>query len=142
MPHADSTAQNHYGFTFVGALLMAMVVGLGAFGAHALKARLGAEALAWWHTGVLYQALHALGLLAVDRVAAGGGGRPTQVAGVAFLVGMALFSGSLYVMALTDLRVLGRVTPLGGLSFIVGWVALAVGARRATRAAVAASRRP
>lgn len=120
---------------FWGAVSMAAVVGLGAFGAHLLKAKLSPEALGWWHTGVLYQALHALGLFAVDRVRAGGGGRLASGAGMAFGLGTLLFSGSLYVMALSGLRWLGAITPLGGTAFIAGWICLALAARRAARAA-------
>jgi uncharacterized membrane protein YgdD (TMEM256/DUF423 family) len=120
-------------FAFWGATSMAVVVGLGAFGAHGLKAHLSPEALGWWHTGVLYQALHALGLFAVDRVYCNGGGHLARRAGLAFGLGTLWFSGSLYAMALTDLRKLGMVTPLGGTAFIVGWICLAVAARRLAR---------
>jgi uncharacterized membrane protein YgdD (TMEM256/DUF423 family) len=116
-----------------GAASMAVVIALGAFGAHGLKAHLSAEALGWWHTGVLYQALHGLGFFAADRVRAALGARAPGVTGIAFAVGTLLFSGSLYAMALTDVRKLGMVTPIGGAAFIVGWVCLALSARRAAR---------
>ena len=94
---------------------------LGAFGAHALHGRLDAEAMGWWHTAVEYQLWHALALaLAVYA----GRGRTGRVAEVAFAIGIVLFSGSLYAMALGAPRWFGAITPLGGVGFVVGWVAL------------------
>lgn len=121
-------------WTFVGAVAMAAAVGLGAFGAHGLKRHLTDEALAWWNTGVRYHAWHALGLLVVDRFAQGATHRLSLVAGSLFTGGIMLFSGSLYTLALTDMRWLGMVTPLGGTAWIVGWIALALAARKASRA--------
>lgn len=113
-----------------------LAVALGAFGAHGLKTRLAdlpdvARRLAWWDTASHYHLLHAVALgllaLAVDHVV------PTWVgrAGVAMLTGIVLFSGSLYAMTLTGITALGAVTPLGGAGFLVGWVALGIGALRA-----------
>lgn len=94
---------------------------LGAFGAHALRGRLDAAAMEWWHTAVEYQLWHALALaLAVHA----GRGRAGRVAEVAFAVGIVLFSGSLYAMALGAPRWFGAITPLGGIGFVVGWIAL------------------
>lgn len=107
-----------------------LAVALGAFGAHALKERLSAEALGWWQTGVLYQGLHALALLGVALAAAARPGRLLHVAGVCFALGVLVFSGSLYVLALTGARWLGAVTPLGGLLLLAGWLALLGAARR------------
>jgi uncharacterized membrane protein YgdD (TMEM256/DUF423 family) len=110
-----------------------LAVALGAFGAHGLSTRLtpladGAQRLAWWHTGASYHSTHALALVAAAFLASQGQLGASKVAGVAFLLGTVFFSGSLYVMTLTGLRWLGAITPLGGLGFLVGWAALAIGA--------------
>lgn len=102
----------------------ALAVALGAFGAHGLKARLSSEMLAVWQTAVQYHAWHALGLLAVGFLS------PSiwsKVAGGLLAAGIVLFSGSLYALALGAPRFFGAVTPLGGLAFILGWLAFAVG---------------
>lgn len=110
-----------------------LAVAAGAFAAHGLKSRLGAEALSWFETGVRYHAYHALALLAIAWLA---GSENTKgrwqlgLAGGGFLAGIALFSGSLYAMALSDLRQLGMVTPLGGLCLLAGWTGLALLALR------------
>jgi uncharacterized membrane protein YgdD (TMEM256/DUF423 family) len=122
-------------FLTAAGILGALGVGLGAFGAHGLKGWLktlddGADRLAWWHTGVQYHVWHALLLAAVGLVLAHTDSTPARVAGVACLVGIALFSGSLYAMTFTGIRVLGAVTPLGGVAFLVAWIALAVAARK------------
>jgi len=119
-------------FLAAGALLGATGVVLGAFGAHALAARLSESNLGVWDTAVSYQLTHALALLAVGillRVSAAGSTALT-VAGWGFLVGVLLFSGSLYLLALGGPRLLGPVTPLGGVAFVLGWVALLVAALR------------
>jgi len=105
-------------------LLAAVAVGLGAFGAHGLKARLPAEMLAVWQTAVQYHAWHALGLLAVGLAGFHVEGHWLKAAGWLLLAGIALFSGSLYALALGAPRALGMVTPVGGLAFILGWLAL------------------
>ncbi|MCB9529958.1 MAG: DUF423 domain-containing protein [Myxococcales bacterium] len=110
-----------------GAIAMAVAVAAGAFGAHGLRERLTPDALGWWQTAAQYHVYHALGLFAVAWAAgAGARPRPVFVAGVALLVGIVLFSGSLYAMALTGKRGLGVITPIGGLAWITGWIALAV----------------
>ncbi len=115
-----------------------LAVALGAFGAHGLKTRLAdlpdvARRLGWWDTASHYHLLHALALgllaLAVEHVSAAWVGR----AGVAMLVGIVLFSGSLYAMTLSGVTALGAVTPLGGLGFLVGWLSFGIGALRAPR---------
>jgi len=99
-------------------LFAALAVILGAFGAHALKERLDESSMAWWHTGVEYHFYHSLAVLVVTRFTA----TPwIHRAALAFFAGIVLFSGSLYVMALTGARWLGAVTPVGGLLFLVGW---------------------
>ena len=110
----------------IGALSMALAVGLGAFGAHGLKSRLTPDLLAIWHTGVDYHFYHALGLLLV-AVSMGFFPEATGLRWAAglMLAGMLVFSGSLYVLALTGLRWLGAITPLGGLSLIAAWLVMA-----------------
>ena len=104
------------------------LVGLGAFGAHGLKSRLGPDMLAVFETGVRYQLYHALALLAVGWAAARWSHPLINASGWAFGAGIVLFSGSLYLLALTGIRSLGAITPLGGLAFIAGWACLALGA--------------
>lgn len=105
-----------------------LAVALGAFGAHALKARLSAEALAVWHTAVQYHLAHALALVLVGALALPKPSAALSVAGGAFAAGVLIFSGSLYVLALTGVRAWGAVTPLGGVLFLAGWAALAYAA--------------
>lgn len=97
---------------------------LGAFGAHAMRDRLSPEMLRVWETAVQYQFWHALALLAVGLLAARVAGTWLNAAGVAFALGVLIFSGSLYALALTGVRVLGAVTPFGGLLLIAGWLCL------------------
>lgn len=115
----------------LGAVNAFLSVAAGAFGAHGLKARLSADLLAIFETGARYHMYHALGLIAVGLVAQA---RPSGLltgAGVAMLAGIVLFSGSLYALALTGVRALGAITPLGGLGFLVGWALLALAVWRA-----------
>lgn len=105
-------------------------VGLGAFAAHGLRSRLSPEYLAIFHTGVLYQLIHAVALLGVAVLAAQLPGRMVTWAGYAFALGILLFSGSLYVLTLTGFSKLGIVTPFGGLAFLVGWALLGITAWR------------
>ncbi|AKU98875.1 hypothetical protein AKJ09_05539 [Labilithrix luteola] len=116
-----------------------LAVALGAFGAHGLKARLapladGVQRLEWWNTGAHYQAIHALALGLVAYLASRSSSTAVTVAAIAFLAGVLLFSGSLYLMTLTGLRWLGAVTPLGGLAFLVGWASIFVAAWSLTNA--------
>jgi uncharacterized membrane protein YgdD (TMEM256/DUF423 family) len=108
-------------------------VALGAFGAHGLKSRLEPDLLAAFETGVRYQMYHALALCAAAWGWARWPGRWFALAGWAFIAGIVIFSGSLYLLAVTGQRWLGAVTPLGGLAFIAGWAALAWGSYRANR---------
>ena len=98
----------------------------GAFGAHALRGQLSEEMLAIYRTAVEYQFWHALALLAVGLLARQAAGAWLTASGVAFTLGVLVFSGSLYVLALSGIRVLGAVTPLGGVALIVGWACLIV----------------
>jgi uncharacterized membrane protein YgdD (TMEM256/DUF423 family) len=112
----------------IGAAMGGLTVVLGAFGAHALKERLTPEQLAWWGTGVQYHGAHALALVLFGACA-----RSLKLGSLAawcFLAGIALFSGSLYAMALGAPRWFGAVTPFGGVAFIAGWLAFAIGALR------------
>jgi uncharacterized membrane protein YgdD (TMEM256/DUF423 family) len=117
-------------FLALGAVSAAISVAAGAFGAHALKARLPPELLAVFETGARYEMYHALGLVAAGWAAARFGGAAPAWAGWLFLAGTVLFSGSLYALALTGVRALGAITPFGGVAFIAGWIALAVSALR------------
>ena len=114
-------------FALAGALSAFIAVAAGAFGAHALRARLPADLLAVFETGARYQMYHALALLAVAWASNHWPGTPLRLAGWLFIGGTLLFSGSLYLLALTGARWLGAITPLGGLLFLAGWAALAIG---------------
>jgi uncharacterized membrane protein YgdD (TMEM256/DUF423 family) len=116
----------------LASLLLFVAVALGAFGAHALKARLAPELQAVWQTGVQYHAWHALGLLAVGLYMMHRPDAPgAALAGWLFVAGVALFSGSLYALALSGVRGLGAITPIGGAAFLAGWLAFAWAAWRA-----------
>ncbi len=120
-------------FLIIAAISGLLLVMLGAFGAHALETRLPAGHLIWWQKAVTYQGLHTLALLGVGLLALSHPSRSLQTAGWLFLAGILLFSGSLYLLALTGLRTLGMITPLGGSAFIGGWFALALAAWRLPR---------
>lgn len=121
----------HRGFIFLGAVSAALAVTLGAFGAHVLGPRLSPELLAVYQTGVDYHFVHALGLLLTGIAAAGlGGSLALRLAGWLMLGGTVLFSGSLYLLAVTGLRWLGAITPFGGTAFILAWALLALAAWR------------
>ncbi len=115
-------------FLLLGALFGFIGVALGAFGAHGLRGRLSPEMLAVFETGVRYQMYHTLALLVAGLVAARFGGWLVHAAGWFFVAGIVLFSGSLYVLALTGVTVLGAITPFGGLAFLIGWALLAYAA--------------
>ena len=100
-------------------------VAIGAFAAHGLEGRLAAEALDWMATGLRYQMLHVGGLLAVALLTLRRPARSLRLAGTGFLLGTLVFSGLLYVMALTGVRWLGMIVPIGGVGFLIGWAALA-----------------
>jgi len=112
-------------FFITGAVLAALGVAVGAFGAHALRGRLTPDLLNVFETGVRYQLIHALGLLAVAWATTRWPGRATNMAGWLLLAGIVLFSGSLYALSMSGVRALGAITPLGGVAFIAGWIALA-----------------
>ncbi len=103
---------------------MFVAVAMGAFGAHALKSKLTPDLLTIFETGVRYQVYHALALLLVGYLANTYPRPLITAAGISFVSGIFIFSGSLYVLALTGVRTWGAVTPMGGLAFLVGWVLL------------------
>jgi uncharacterized membrane protein YgdD (TMEM256/DUF423 family) len=113
-----------------GALAAGLGVVLGAFGAHGLKARVTPDLLAIFETGVRYHMYHALALLAVAWASTRWTTSWIGAAGWLFVVGILIFSGSLYLLTLTGARWWGAVTPIGGLAFIAGWMCLAMGAIR------------
>ncbi|HEX6630111.1 MAG TPA: DUF423 domain-containing protein [Gemmatimonadaceae bacterium] len=119
-------------FLALGAISAFLAVAAGAFGAHALRARLSPADLATFETAARYQMYHALALLAVAwAVQQQWAGTLPRTAGWLFVVGTVLFSGSLYTLVLTGQRWLGAVTPLGGVAFLAGWACLAATALRA-----------
>lgn len=114
----------------LGCLNMALVVMLGAFGAHGLKPMLEPDRLNTYQVGIQYHALHGLGLLALGGIALHWHCAWLRRAGWLLMLGIALFSGSLYALSLTGIRAFGMIAPLGGSAFILGWLALAVGLAR------------
>jgi uncharacterized membrane protein YgdD (TMEM256/DUF423 family) len=114
-------------FFGVGCVSASIAVILGAFGAHALRGRIVPDMLGAFEIGVRYQMYHALALLAVGLAVGRWPAPAITVAGWLFIAGTLVFSGSLYILALTGARWLGAVTPLGGVAFIAGWLALAWG---------------
>jgi uncharacterized membrane protein YgdD (TMEM256/DUF423 family) len=117
-------------FFTIGALSAFLAVAAGAFGAHALKARLSADLLNTFEVGVRYHFYHALALFAVAWACTRWPGPWTTAAGWLFVIGTIIFSGSLYALALSGIRWLGAITPFGGLAFLAGWLCLAWGAWR------------
>jgi uncharacterized membrane protein YgdD (TMEM256/DUF423 family) len=115
-------------FLLLGAVAAFLAVTLGAFGAHGLRGRLSPELMAVFQTGVQYHMFHALALLIVSAALPRMDGWLVHTAGWAFVAGIVLFSGSLYALALTGATMLGAITPLGGVAFLVGWACLAFAA--------------
>lgn len=115
-------------FIMLGSLNALLAVVLGAFGAHGLKSRVTTDMLAVWQTGVQYHMFHALGLVLIGVLIQLQPQVGTlRLSGYFLLAGIALFSGSLYLMVLSGVRALGAITPIGGVSFIIGWLILAIG---------------
>lgn len=119
-------------FLVAGALSAAVAVAAGAFGAHALDGVVPPGRIATFETAARYEMYHALALLLVGRMTVGRADRWLAWAGRLFLVGTVLFSGSLYLLVLTETPWLGAITPLGGVAFIAGWIALAFWAAKKT----------
>jgi uncharacterized membrane protein YgdD (TMEM256/DUF423 family) len=117
-------------FLLLGAFSGAIAVAAGAFGAHGLKARLSPDLLAVFETGARYQMFHALALVGTAWAAERFPGAAVGAAGWLFVAGTVIFSGSLYALTLSGVRALGAITPIGGVCFIAGWLALAWAAVR------------
>ena len=118
-------------FLLMASLFSALAVALGAFGAHALENRLSADLLSTYEVGVRYHFYHALALLGVVAVISRWPESSAALwAGWLFVIGILIFSGSLYILAFTGIRWLGAITPLGGLAFLAGWLCLALAVRR------------
>src|SRR5262245_29623774 len=113
---------------FVGALLGGVGVAVGAFGAHGLRGRLSPDMLAIFETGVRYHMYHALAILATAALMMRVEGRAVVIAGWSFATGILVFSGSLYALALSGVTMLGAITPIGGVAFLVGWICLVIAA--------------
>jgi len=115
-------------WTATAAIMLALAVAIGAFGAHGLQGRLDTYSLGIYEKAVFYHFIHALGMLAVPLLVRAGliSATAGNWTGWLLLAGIALFSGSLYLLAITGVRTLGAVTPFGGASFITAWVTLAV----------------
>lgn len=109
-----------------GAVLGGLGVALGAFGAHGLKNMATAEMLQIWETAVRYHMYHALALVGLGLFVDRHPGGPARVAAALWIVGVAIFSGTLYAMTLTGARWLGAITPIGGVGLIAGWIAFAL----------------
>lgn len=116
-------------FLILGSLNAFLAVALGAFGAHGLRGKISPQMLDVYQTGVQYQMYHAIALIltaiAADRLS---GSALIPWAGWSFLIGIVLFSGSLYVLSITGIRSFGAITPIGGLAFLIGWLLLLFGA--------------
>lgn len=115
-------------FLLLGAVAAFLAVALGAFGAHGLRGRLTPEMLAVFQTGVQYHMAHALALVLVSAIMGRMSGWLIQTAGWCFAGGIVFFSGSLYLLAVTGVTILGAITPIGGLLFLAGWACLAFAA--------------
>ena len=117
-------------FLTIAATFGGISVILGAFASHALKDRLSDRALEIWETGTKYQMYHALALFLVALLLnyLSDSSMPLTIAGYAFIAGIILFSGSLYALSLSGVKILGAVTPLGGVAFIAGWICLTIAA--------------
>ncbi|WP_077619976.1 DUF423 domain-containing protein [Bacillus sinesaloumensis] len=118
-------------FLIVGAINAFLAVALGAFGAHGLEGKISEKYLKTWNTAVQYQMFHAIGLFVVAFLA----DKFSHVslittAGWSLFVGIILFSGSLYVLSISGIKVLGAITPLGGVAFLIGWTLLIVAAAK------------
>lgn len=120
------------GWFAAGAVLSGLGVLVGAFGAHGLRDRVTADLLAVFETGVRYHLIHGLAVIAVAWAASRWPNAWIGAAGWLFTAGIVIFSGSLYILAVSGVRWWGAVTPIGGVCFLAGWAALAVGALRAS----------
>ena len=114
-------------FIIIGAINAFLSVALGAFGAHGLEGKLSQKYMETWHTAVQYQMFHALGIIAIG-ILAGNFASSSLLSwtGWLMLIGIILFSGSLYVLSVTKISILGAITPFGGLAFLAAWIVLIV----------------
>ncbi len=117
-------------FWILGCIFALTAVAAGAFGAHALRDRLPVSLLAIYETAARYQMYHALALIAVAWLLERSPGRAAKWAGVLFAIGIVLFSGSLYILSVFEVRIMGAVAPLGGLAFLGGWLCFGLAAWR------------
>jgi uncharacterized membrane protein YgdD (TMEM256/DUF423 family) len=115
-------------FIILGALNGFIAVALGAFGAHGLEGKIPDKYLETWQTAVQYQMFHAVGLLVLGLLAGKISSPLINWSGWLMLIGIILFSGSLFVLSVTQIKVLGAITPLGGVSFLVAWVLMIIAA--------------
>lgn len=120
---------SHRGFV-VGAVVTGLAVALGAFGAHGLKTFTDHDGLAIWETAVRYQAYHGLALLILSLVRQRYSARDFRTIGLCFLIGTVIFSGSLYLLVLFEIKGFGAITPIGGALFLVGWIIMAISYKR------------
>jgi len=114
----------------IASVMLMLGVGTGAFGAHGLRAHVAPDMLSVWQTAVLYQVFHALGLLGVAALRPRLRTKLASAASLFILAGILIFSGSLYALVLSGVRVIGAITPVGGVSFMIGWVIMAIAAAR------------
>ena len=129
---ASTPAMTERLLVILAALNMMIAVGAGAFGAHGLKNILTPDMLAVWHTAVTYQVMHALGMFAIALLMPRLGQPLLGMAGAVMLAGIVVFSGSLYTLALSGVRMLGAITPIGGVAFLVAWAMVAWSAYKAS----------
>jgi uncharacterized membrane protein YgdD (TMEM256/DUF423 family) len=117
-------------FIIIGAINAFIAVALGAFGAHGLKDKLDAHYLDIWKTGVTYQMFHAIGILIIGLLISKVAAASPQFtwSGWLMLAGIIFFSGSLYVLSLTKIGILGAITPIGGVCFLAAWILMVIGA--------------
>ena len=114
----------HITWIIIGSVLAALVVSIGAFGAHGLKSKVSSEDLVIFETGVRYQMYHSLGLILIGILGFHFPSNIIQLPAALFIIGIIIFSGTLYLIPLTGLRWLGAITPIGGTALIAGWIAL------------------
>ena len=116
--------ERHIIWIIIGSALAALAVTIGAFGAHGLKSRVSADDLVIFETGVRYQMYHSLALILLGLIGVNFQSNIVQLPAILFLVGIIIFSGTLYLIPLTGLRWFGAITPIGGSALILGWIVL------------------
>ncbi|MEC9006526.1 MAG: DUF423 domain-containing protein [Candidatus Neomarinimicrobiota bacterium] len=116
--------ERHILWIIIGSALAALAVAIGAFGAHGLKSRVSADDLIIFETGARYQMYHSLALILLGLIGVNFQSNVVQLPAILFLVGIIIFSGTLYLIPLTGLRWLGAITPIGGTALILGWIML------------------